>query len=607
MYLMGNSSNYFKALHLNNWMYAIVLFTVVLISLVSQILIQNHLSNQKSDSHLINYSAKQRSDSQTMVKYALLLKEGNDYKSNRKDFINTYKQWKATYHSLRTGSEFLSIPHNHNKEIEQLFNVIDSPYNEIVTALDSMCVELGKSDIYNPAKINPQVDTLLKHEKTFLLCMEMIVFEYDRILRNNIDALAQLEWILFGVLICCLIIEVFIVFIPLRRKLKSSFKELVETEQYSRELASQLQDANNELQLSQKELREANFALEKATYFVKTDTEGNIIYANDKYCNVTRYMMSELRGKPLFYNNNGGEKSLIYKHIDNTEVNTEVWQGEIFDQASDGTGFWMHVTLMPIFNKKGQLYRYFAICFDITKAKQAEKAVRDLMEQKIKQDSDLQKIRSESMILGEERERNRITAEIHDNIGQMLTALRMRVEFIENANSSDDLTEIKNIIASIITETRNICAKLMPSLLADFGLKSAIDDLIQNARNTTNLKIDIVEGIEEQRLTQSQKTVVYRIFQEAINNILKHAKAKNIKISIETDVENMYISIFDDGIGFDVADINPKRGKKNAYGLNSMQERAKYLNAELNIFSESGKGTNLKLRIPLGEIEYERK
>lgn len=594
---MGSSSNYSKALRLNNGMYAIVLSTVMLISLLSQMLIQNHLSNQKSDSHLINYSAKQRSDSQTLVKYALLLQEGRNYKSNKKDFINTYKQWKATYKSLRDGSEFLSIPHNKNKEIEELFEIIDNPYGEIVTALDSMCVELEKSKTFNAEAVNPHIEVLLKYEKTYLLCMEMIVFEYDRILRNNIDYLRKLEWSLFAILICCLIVEVFIIFIPLTKKLKLSFNELVETEQYSRDLATQLQDANSELQFSQKELREINFALEKATYFVKTDTKGNIIYANDKYCNVTRYNMPELRGKPLFYNNTGYKKSVIYNHIDNPQVNTEVWQGEIFDHAADGTGFWMHVTLMPVFNNKGHLSRYFAICFDITRAKQAEKAIRELMEEKIKQDEDLQKIRSEAMILGEERERNRITAEIHDNIGQMLTALKMRMEFVENKNTPD-LTEIKEIISSIIFETRKICTKLMPSLLSDFGLKSAIDDLIESIQSSTNLKVELREDIEEQRLSQSQKTVIYRILQEAINNIVKHAKAQHIKIGIETDVENMYISISDDGIGFNTAE---ETGKKNAYGLNSMHERAKYLDAKLEIHSKPEKGTNIRLQIPLND------
>jgi PAS domain S-box-containing protein len=601
---MNYSTNYLKALRLNNWMYAIVLFTVVLISFSSQMLIQNHLSNQKYDSHLINYSAKLRSDSQMLVKYALLLKDGRDYKSNRKDFINTYRQWKDTYRSLRLGSEFLSIPHNKNKEIEELFVIIDNPFNEIVAALDSMCIALERRDVYDAKTVNPYLEVLLKHEKTYLLCMEMIVFEYDRVLRNNIDFLRKLEWILFAILICCLMLEVFIVFLPLRRKLKVSFKELVETEKYSRELASQLQDTNNELQLSQKELREVNFALEKATYFVKTDTKGNIIYANDKYCNVTRYTMSELRGKPIFYNNRGDEKNIIYKHIDNPEVNAEVWQGEIFDHASDGTGFWMNVTLMPVFNNKGQLYRYFAICFDITKTKQAEKVVHQLVAEKMKQDADLQKIRTESMILGEERERNRITAEIHDNIGQMLTALKMRVEFVENGNTSTGLTEIKKIIASIIDETRKICTKLMPSLLSDFGLKSAIEDLVSILKATTNLKIEFIDGVEEQRITQSQKTVIYRILQEAVNNIVKHANARNVRIAIETDVENMYISISDDGIGFTMPpDIYTAHGKKNAYGLNSMQERAKYLDAEFEIHSEIGKGTNIRLRIPLN-VEF---
>ncbi|GAB6012065.1 sensor histidine kinase [Viscerimonas tarda] len=603
---MTKRKNYQYTLRLYNWMYAIALAMVGMLSFSCQILIQNYLSNQKSDTHLINYAAKLRSDSQSLVKYALLLEQGRDYRSNRKNFENTYRQWKETYRSLREGSDFLNIPHNENKELDELFIIIDKPYNEMVDAADGMCRQLYASDNYNEADISPYIDVLLKNEKTYLLGMEMIVFDYDRVLRNNIDFLRKLEWILFGILVVCLILEIFVIFKPLSKKLKASFTDLVDTETYSRQLIEQIQETNKELEQSHKELREVNFALEKATYLVKTDLSGNIIYANDKYCNVTRYSMSELRGKPLFYNNMGEEKSIIYSHIENAEVRNEVWQGEIFDHASDGTGFWMNVTLMPIFNSKGQLYRYYAICFDITKRKQVETEIHLLMEEKMKQKDELQKIRSESIMAGEERERKRIAAEIHDDIGQMLTALKMRMEIIEadKNKSKKDLTEIKDIIISIINETRKICAELLPSVLDDFGLKAAINDLLKTIRTSTRLQVQLHDNMDAGLLTDTQEIVIYRILQEATNNIIKHADARNIDITLESDAENIYIKIQDDGIGFDW-DMNTLYDMEDArktYGLISMKERAGLLGASFRIQSVIGEGTTIELEIPVQEI-----
>ncbi|MCD7973031.1 MAG: PAS domain-containing sensor histidine kinase [Candidatus Azobacteroides sp.] len=604
---MKNSKNYQHSLRLYQWLYAIALAMVAMVSFVSQILIQNYLTNQQSDTHLINYAAKLRSDSQSMVKYALLLEQGRDYTSNRKDFINTYRQWKETHRSLRHGNEFLNIPKNENKELEELFVIVDKPYNEIVTAAEIICNRLKNAENIQEANIGSYVEILLKYEKTYLLGMEMIVFDYDRILRNNIRFLKKLEWLLFSILLVCLLLEAGLIFRLLYNILRSSFLELVDTESNSRQLAEKVQETNKELEQSHKELREVNFALEKATYLVKTDAKGNIIYANDKYCNVTRYSMAELRGKPLFYNNMGGERSIIYQHIENEEVKKEVWQGEIFDHASDGTGFWMNVTLMPIFDKKGELYRYYAICFDITKRKQAEKEIHSLMEEQMKQKDEMQKIRSESIIAGEERERKRIAAEIHDHIGQMLTALKMRMEIVEADDSGavKDLSEIKEIIISIIQETQKICAELIPSVLNDFGLQAAIHDLMTTIRKSTRITIHFENNMEDGLLNKMQETIIYRILQEGMNNIIKHARAKNIYLYMESDAENIYMKLTDDGVGFNPESPAWKPGAQNskAYGLVNMQERAEMLGATFTISSAPEKGTTIELQIPLKSIK----
>ena len=98
---MYNPRNYQHILKQFQWKYAIALLVIALLSLFCQLLIQNYLTNQYSDSHLINYAAKLRSDSQTLVKYALLLTDGKNYRTDGKDFTNTFKQWNDPHKALR--------------------------------------------------------------------------------------------------------------------------------------------------------------------------------------------------------------------------------------------------------------------------------------------------------------------------------------------------------------------------------------------------------------------------------------------------------------------------------------------------------------------------
>jgi len=224
------------------------------------------------------------------------------------------------------------------------------------------------------------------------------------------------------------------------------------------------------------------------------------------------------------------------------------------------------------------------------------------MKEKIKQKDKLQKIKSESIISGQERERKRISADIHDNIGQMLTALKMKLE-MEESKSSDsiDFINLKGILSSIIKETRKICSDLNPNVLYDFGMDAALKDIVQSIRLSSSINVELKNDVTIDPFPKEIEISIFRIIQEAINNILKHAKAKNIKINIESDVENVYINNVDDGIGFDVDfnDVYQLKNNDRSYGLLNMKERAEVLNADIRIESEPSKGTSFYLVIPL--------
>ncbi|WP_028978824.1 ATP-binding protein [Sporocytophaga myxococcoides] len=584
-------------------MYAIALSLIAVISVLSQVLIQQYLSSQMHDSHIINIAARQRTYSQTLSKNALLIESGRDIETNRKAFVNTLRQWQRSHEALQSGSDFLNLPANDREELGQMFKIIEAPYEEILSASNGMIKELYSAKPLDSLNLKPYITTIFENEKIYLIGMELIVFDYDRFSRNGVNKLKEIEYILLFIVLLSLVLEAVFIFYPLALRVRQNIRDLVDSETNAKNLASQIRETNDTLEQSHKELREVNFALEKATYLVKTDQDGRIIYANDKYCHVTKYTMGELLGKPLFYNNMGGKESIIYEHVRNPVRRKEVWQGEIFDHASDGTGFWLDVTLMPIVDYKGSLYQYLVICTDITKRKNTERELILLTEEKIRRQDVEQKIISYSILNGQEKERKRIAAEIHDGIGQMMTSMRMKLEMIEHKNEglSEDLPQINHLLQSIINETKKICSDLLPSVLDDFGLSAAVRELQKLCESSSNMEFEIEDRLEKSKLPREVEIGVFRILQEALNNAIKHSSGSKIFVHVSNDAHCVHLMVQDDGRGFyfDERRILSREFVTKSNGLRNMKERAELLGGNFNVTSEPGRGTIVQLEIPL--------
>lgn len=589
------------------WLYVSALLIVAVISILSQILIQRYLTDQRDDSHIINYAGRLRTYSQTLSKTALLIESGRDLESNRKEFVNTLKQWQKAHEALIGGNSFLNLPPNNRKEIAMMYDMVKEPYQEILTASNQMVTEMEKNQRSDSITVKPYVKKILEYEKSYLLGMELIVFDYDRFWRQKVRTLKEIEYILLGVVLFTLLLEAGLIFFPLSVRIRQTMTGLIDSENHAKKLAQQLQDSSKSIEKSHKELRETSFALEKATYLVKTDREGNIIYANDKYCHVTRYSLSELLNRPLFYNNLGGEESIVYSHIRDVNRKTEVWQGEVFDTASDGSGFWLDVTMMPIIDNTGNLYQYLVVCNDITKRKNTEKQLWLLTEEKMRRQETEQHIRSFSIISGQEKERERVAAEIHDGIGQMLTSLRMKIEQVDDRMEHKDpeIQKVNELLGGIIFETKRICANLLPSVLEDFGLRSAIRELIKMCRETAgSVTFHLEENIKTDSFPGEIEIGVFRILQEALNNAIKHAGASIIEVHVDSDTEFLNMIIQDNGKGFyfDNQYIYSREKFPKAHGLRGMKERSDLLNGTINISSEPGRGTAVQLELPLHKL-----
>ncbi|TXD51042.1 MULTISPECIES: sensor histidine kinase [unclassified Polaribacter] len=195
---------------------------------------------------------------------------------------------------------------------------------------------------------------------------------------------------------------------------------------------------------------------------------------------------------------------------------------------------------------------------------------------------------SQDLLQSQEEERTRIARELHDSVGQQLTLIKKRAQ-----NIADD--PIAKMTNNALEEVRSISRDLYPALLKQLGLKDSIEQLINEYDEQTNLFFSMDIDEIDVYFTENTSLNFYRLVQECLTNIVKHASAKFVTITIKKEHKNIVTLIADNGKGFDV---NDKR-KKNTLGLKTIFERIKIMNGKLSIDSTLNIGTSFIFSIPI--------
>lgn len=231
----------------------------------------------------------------------------------------------------------------------------------------------------------------------------------------------------------------------------------------------------------------------------------------------------------------------------------------------------------------------------------------DLTE-KIATEQKIERIRKENTIAlneAQEEERMRIATDLHDGLGQMLTAISYAVQNLtateNNSGRSihDPVGKIQNQIDATIQEAKNLAHNLIPIVLKDFGLVIAIENMINRANELYETSFSFNAYDFNERINQKVEKVLYRICQESLNNIVKHAHAKNASFQLFKQDDLVVLVVEDDGVGFNVDEIEMKRKEnKSGIGLISINERVLSFNGEFTINANDGKGTELLVEIP---------
>lgn len=207
-------------------------------------------------------------------------------------------------------------------------------------------------------------------------------------------------------------------------------------------------------------------------------------------------------------------------------------------------------------------------------------------------------LRAHAVFQAQEDEKTRISKELHDGVGPLLSLIKLNVSSIEvNPKNEKIIKSTKELASKSIKEVRNISHSLMPGLLIKSGLRSALKELVEqmNASETINVEIGYKLAI---KITPEAEVNMYRIIQEALNNILKHSGANQATIELSDQEKNIELKITDNGRGFDTEKLSSLSGN----GLNNIYSRVDLLKSKITITSKKNQGTEISIHIPLHQI-----
>ncbi|MBS4096628.1 MAG: PAS domain S-box protein [Sulfuricella sp.] len=256
-----------------------------------------------------------------------------------------------------------------------------------------------------------------------------------------------------------------------------------------------------------------------------------------------------------------------------------------------GTPFPVSYIATPIM-ENGEMVAFVTAFQDITERKQAEHALKESRRQLRELSAFLQTVREE--------ERTRIARELHDELGQVLTALRIDLGWLQprvagnDPRVADKLDAMSRLVDSTVDSVRRISGDLRPGMLDDLGLAAAIEWLVEQFRARNNIDCDLDMNREEFELNDQLATSVFRIVQEALTNVARHAQASLAHVRVEDNGSGIALEVADNGRGFTPV----ATGEKKTYGLLGIRERVKMLGGKMEIIGRPGQGAIVRAFIP---------
>ena len=586
------------------WRYLFALSAIALTIVFSQAILQYYISQQVSDSIEVNLSGRQRMLSQRISKSAILLFSSKDSLTSETylaELKQSLQEWKKAHKALQSGDNELRVRGTDNKVIQELFLGIQSNFEAMVSGAEILSenFQFGTNSSTNTEALS----SILENEASFLQGMDEIVFQFDRQAQAKVSRLRKTELILLAVALFLIGIEVRFIFWPSAQLIKQNFRQLAEKESTSRNMAMEISSLYDSLEKSYLELAEAEVEVEDLTLFANCSVEGEFLHFSDKFCEVMEFGSDKPSNFFTWLENQGYDAKYVQK-IQDLVGEGKTWEGDLKLVNEEGDFVWLKLHLVPLLGQREQVEELMLISVDETEVKEAQAKSQEINKEKLEKKLKEQQYRSALILEGQEEERRRISRDLHDGIGQYLTALKYSLDGIHDVKSYPEekrLEVSKKLIADVIKEVRRISFHLTPVALSDYGLTSVLNKFAEEMTKISKIPV-IFENPTGfmSRLEAKVENNIYRIVQEAVNNAIKYSEASEIKISLSHNSKYLYLQVADNGKGFDFQKLK-EDGHFNAsgHGIFNIKERVNFINGQFQLDTSSGNGTIIHIELPL--------
>ena len=323
--------------------------------------------------------------------------------------------------------------------------------------------------------------------------------------------------------------------------------------------------------------------------------DGLLEYVSPSCERITGYSAQDFMGNPSLLNEIivPQDRDTWDRHFHDSRRKLKPCELQFRIQRQDGQIRWIEHNCQPVTDAQRHLQGFRASNRDITARKEVEEAIRE-------SEKDLRRLATQ-LISAHEEERRSLARELHDDLSQRLAALaiqagRMEQQAVdEYAIDLEACRSLKDQIIAISNDVHSLSRQLHPSILDDLGLTRAVESECTRFANREGIEVTFTAENMPATLAKDVSLSIYRIIQEGLNNIAKHACARRATVALQRTDDNLCLSIQDDGIGFDAAEVRLKPG----LGLSSMRERTRIIHGVLRITSEPEKGTTISVQVPL--------
>ena len=330
-------------------------------------------------------------------------------------------------------------------------------------------------------------------------------------------------------------------------------------------------------------------------YLLRADGSTCFPFASDNINAIYRVSPAQVRedASLVFERIHPDDHAAVTASILASAQNLTVWRHEYRVKFDDGTVRWLQGNALPQQQPEGATL-WHGFITDITDRKQVEESLRDHARQ-------LQAL-SRHVLEAQETERRRLAVELHDELGQSLTAIKINLQTHERFKEQvpgDLFAENIRIVEDALQQVRRLSLALRPSMLDDLGLVPALRWIAEQTAARGGFAVKVDSFIPSVRLATEIETACFRIVQEALTNIVRHAHATQVDIELRQEGDFMVLCVRDDGCGFDIIAMRERALAGGSIGVLGMQERAVLIGGLLEMQSTPGQGSAMQLRCPL--------